>query len=392
MENKNGQEFYTDAHLSKCIEIPIYTVTEGLNKFVKFKGLLTENVESIPFYVDGYLIIDEARITQTGEDEYEDKLVRAKCSKYCSRPELENNSYIVSMPFLIEEAFISYSEFKIALTKFGIPLIEEAENVQTKDFNYDVSLVNRKSNFILEDAAKIAANIYYTSHTPFNSDFPNPLKNHYLELLSDCIKGTNQDDFKLHTIELWCSYNDEFGDRYSKSYDNGTYLKQKAVIDYKLTIISKREFLRWCEYENIYTGLTYEPRLFEESIEALMAENIKLKAQIRPQQAPQKTKSSVSENQNGEKTKQLNEKIEQLNGELDSLKENSFPVMTLKLQTILEAQKEFWVDYNKDQPPSQQIIINHLTEQLGLKMSSSGPNRTAAELAKAIQPDEIKRK
>ncbi|GAA6204134.1 hypothetical protein NBRC116600_09310 [Thalassotalea sp. SU-HH00458] len=46
MENKNGQEFYTDAHLSKCIEIPIYTVTEVLNKFVKFKGLLTENVES----------------------------------------------------------------------------------------------------------------------------------------------------------------------------------------------------------------------------------------------------------------------------------------------------------------------------------------------------------
>ena len=210
MENKNGQEFYTDAHLSKCIEIPIYTVTEGLNKFVKFKGLLTENVESTPFYVDGYLIIDEARVTQTGEDDYEDRLVRAKCSKYCSRPELENNSYIVSMPFIIEEAFISYSEFKIALDKFGIPLINEAESVQTKDFNYDVSLVNRKSNFTLEDAAKIAANIYSTDQNEITSQLPHPLKNHYMELLSDCIKGTNQDDFKLHTLELWCSYYEEF--------------------------------------------------------------------------------------------------------------------------------------------------------------------------------------
>jgi len=388
MESKNGQEFYTEAHLSKCIEIPIYTVTEGLNKYVKFKGLLTENVESTPFYVDGYLIIDEARVTQTGEDEYEDKLVRAKCSKYCSRPKLENNSYIVSMHFLIEEAFISYSEFKIALNKFGIPLIEEAENVQTKDFNYDVSLVNRKSNFIVEDAAKIAANIYYTSHTPFNSDFPNPLKNHYMELLSDCIKGTNQDDFKLHTIELWCSYNDEFGDRYSKSYDNGTYLKQKAVIDYKLTIISKREFLRWCEYENIYTGLTYELRLFEESIEALKAENEKLKTQIRPQ-AFQQASPSMPNNDN-EKIKELNKKLGQLTDESSLLKENSFPIMTPKLKAALNAQNKFWLSYDENNPPLQKTVKHFIEKELGL--DSLKENRDAAELTRAIQPEEIKRK
>jgi len=388
MESKNGQEFYTEAHLSKCIEIPIYTVTEGLNKYVKFKGLLTENVESTPFYVDGYLIIDEARVTQTGEDEYEDKLVRAKCSKYCSRPKLENNSYIVSMPFLIEEAFISYSEFKIALNKFGIPLIEEAENVQTKDFNYDVSLVNRKSNFIVEDAAKIAANIYNTSHTPFNSDFPNPLKNHYMELLSDCIKGTNQDDFKLHTIELWCSYNDEFGDRYSKLYDNGTYLKQKAVIDYKLTIISKREFLRWCEYENIYTGLTYELRLFEESIEALKAENEKLKTQIRPQ-AFQQASPSMPNNDN-EKIKELNKKLGQLTDESSLLKENSFPIMTPKLKAALNAQNKFWLSYDENNPPLQKTVKHFIEKELGL--DSLKENRDAAELTRAIQPEEIKRK
>ena len=388
MENKNGQEFYTDAHLSKCIEIPIYTVTEGLNKFVKFKGLLTENVESTPFYVDGYLIIDEARVTQTGEDDYEDRLVRAKCSKYCSRPELENNSYIVSMPFIIEEAFISYSEFKIALDKFGIPLINEAESVQTKDFNYDVSLVNRKSNFTLEDAAKIAANIYSTDQNEITSQLPHPLKNHYMELLSDCIKGTNQDDFKLHTLELWCSYYEEFWDRYSKTYENGTYLKQKAVLDYQLTIISKREFLRWCEYENVNTGLTYELKLFEESIEELKAENEKLKTKIRPkgfQQAP----PAKPDNKNSEKIDLLNREIEQLTEKLNLLKERSFPIMTSHLKAALSAQKKYWVEYDINHLPLQKNIQQHIQEILNIKLTTD--NRLSKSLSVAIQPDDIKR-
>ena len=388
MENKNGQEFYTDAHLSKCIEIPIYTVTEGLNKFVKFKGLLTENVESTPFYVDGYLIIDEARVTQTGEDDYEDRLVRAKCSKYCSRPELENNSYIVSMPFIIEEAFVSYSEFKIALDKFGIPLINEAESVQTKDFNYDVSLVNRKSNFTLEDAAKIAANIYSTDQNEITSQLPHPLKNHYMELLSDCIKGTNQDDFKLHTLELWCSYYEEFGDRYSKTYENGTYLKQKAVLDYQLTIISKREFLRWCEYENVNTGLTYELKLFEESIEELKAENEKLKTKIRPkgfQQAP----PAKPDNKNSEKIDLLNREIEQLTEKLNLLKERSFPIMTSHLKAALSAQKKYWVEYDINHLPLQKNIQQHIQEILNIKLTTD--NRLSKSLSVAIQPDDIKR-
>jgi FtsZ-binding cell division protein ZapB len=394
MENKNGQEFYTEAHLSKCIEIPINTVTEGLNKFLEFKGLLTENIESTPFYVDGYLIIDEARVTQTSEDDYEEILIKAKCSKYCSRPELENNSYIVSMPFLIEEAFISYSEFKIALNKFGIPLINEVGNVNAKNFSYDVSLVNRKSNFTLNDAAKIAANIYSIDHNDTISQLPNPLKNHYLELLSDCIKGTNQDDFKLHTLELWCSYYEEFGERYSKTYENGTYLKQKAILDYQLTIISKKEFVRWCEYENINTGLTCEPRYFDDSIEALKAENDKLKEQQRSQQQlpPKQLPPSVLDKNNYEKIEQLNTKIKTLTDEVELLKGNSFSVMTLKLKAILATQNEYWISYDNKNLPTQQEISNFIAEKLNLTVTAKGTNRTADELAKAIQPDEIKRK
>ena len=384
MDIKNNNEFYTEAQLSKCIEIPIYTVTEGLNKFVNFKGLLTESVESTPFYVDGYLIIDETSIVQTGEDEYEDSLTRARCSKYCSRPELANNSYIVSMRFLIEEAFINYSEFKNALKKFGIPLTEEIENVQTKDFNYEVNLVNRKSNFTLDDAAKIAANMNLNG---FSSS--SLIKNHYMELLSDCIKGTNQDGFKLHTVELWCSNNDEFGERYSKTYDNGSYLKQRAVLDYQLTIISKQEFVRWCEYEDIDTGLTIEDREFEESIEALKAENSKLKAQIRPQgfqQAP----PARPDNKNNEEVELLNREIKQLTEELELLKKSSFPIMTPKLKAALKAQNNFWLSYDESNPPLQKAVTIFIEKEL--RLDSLKTNRDAQELTRAIQPQNIKRK
>jgi hypothetical protein len=390
MENKNGQEFYTDAHLSKCIEIPIYTVTEGLNKFVKFKGLLTENVESTPFYVDGYLIIDEARPTQTGEDEYEDSLIRAKCSKYCSRPELENNSYIVSMPFLIEEAFISYSEFKIALTKFGIPLIEEAESVQNKSFSYDVSLVNRKSNFTLEDAAKIAANIYTTESAGFSSQLPSPSKNHYLELLSDCIKRVNQDGFYITTEESWYNYKD-IDDQHMCAICEQDRLSINDDINKQKTIISKSEFLRWCKYENIDTGLSQVPREFEPNIEELQTEIQQLKCQINSQQRPfQQIPPPIFNENNNKKIEQLNTKIEELTEEVDLLKNNSFPIMTSKLKAALKAQNKFWLSYDENNPPLQKTVKHFIEKELGL--NSLKENRDSAELTRAIQPEEVKRK
>jgi hypothetical protein len=395
--------FFTEKQLEKAIELPFSDIKDMLDEFVYYKGLIKKD-DGIT-YVDGYFIIEETEVhayqftREERENDYhlaepetpvEVTIYAITGTEYSNNSELIGNTYNLKTQKEYDNIVYSHKQICEVAEKIGLPQPKSASELSKKEFSYDLKLLNQKSNFTLDDASKIAANIYSTCHTPFISQLIDPLKNHYLELLSDCIKGSNQDDFKLHTVELWCSYNDEFGERYSKSYDNGTYLKQKAVLDYRLTIISKREFLRWCEYENVDTGLTYEFKIFDESIEALKAENEKLKTQIRPQgfqQAPPSTPNNDSE-----KIKELNIKIGQLTEESSLLKENSFPVMTLKLQTILEAQKEFWVDYNKDQPPSQQIIINHLTEQLGLKMSANGPNRTAAELAKAIQPDEIKRK
>jgi hypothetical protein len=272
------------------------------------------------------------------------------------------------------------------MNKLGCPEPKPLMELSKKEYAYDIKLVNQKSNFSLSDASKIAANVYKTSIRGNVQQQYMPktmaLMDHYLELLSDCIKGTNQHDFKLHTVELWCSYNDEFGESYSKSYDNGIYLKQKATLDSKLTIISKREFVRWCKYENVDTGLTLENKDFEESIEALKAENKKLKAQVCPQQTPP--------NNDSEKVKQLNREIEQLREELDSVKANSFPIMTSHLKAALSAQKKYWLNYDVHHLPLQKNIQYHIQEVLNIDLKTD--NRLSKSLSVAIQPDDIKRK
>lgn len=399
MKSYEQYNFLTQEEIEKLIDISFDEIKEYLKPFVEFKGIILS--ENKPLYVEGVFLIKDSEY-------YEPELTREQIENdyhlcepdihtphilnsivgtpSCNKPKLEHELLTLKQPVEIKQVYFAHYSLCKVMKALGAPRPKKIDELSKKNYTYNVKLINQKSNFTLNDAAKIAANIDINGFPP-----PSSLANHYKELLSDCIKGTNQDNFKLHTVELWCSYYDECGERYSKSYDNGTYLKQKAELDYELTIISKREFIRWCEYEDVDTGLTYELKAFDESIEALKAENEKLKVQIRPQRF-QQVPLVKPDNKSNEKVQQLNKEIEQLTEELDLLKERAFPVMTLKLRTILEAQKEFWVDYNKAQPPSQQIIINHLTEQLGLKMSSNGPNRTAAELAKAIQPDEIKRK
>jgi len=76
----------------------------------------------------------------------------------------------------------------------------------------------------------------------------------------------------------------------------------------------------------------------------------------------------------------------------EEINKNTFPSMTLKLQVMLTAQNKYWDNYNKNKISSQQEISNFIADELGLKITIKGTNRTADELAKAIQPDDVKRK
>jgi len=274
--------FFTEEQLEKAIEIPFSGVKGMLDEFIYHKGLIENNGETI--YVDGYFTTEEKEVIpyqfapeeltaeyHLNEPDMPDVIICTAITgtKYSNNSKTIGNTYNIVTKTESGSAFFSHNQLCEVADKIGLPKPKSAIELSKKQYSYDVNLLNRKSSFTLDDAAKIAANIYETGYSAFLSQPKIPLQRHYIELLSDCIKGNNQDKFKLHTLELWCSSNDEFGERYSKTYDNGTYLKQRAVLDYDLTIISKQEFIRWCNYENIDTGLFYEVKSFDESIEVL---------------------------------------------------------------------------------------------------------------------------
>jgi hypothetical protein len=280
-----SENFLTQEQVEKIIELPFISIHEMLDRYVHYKGLVY-GVENEITYVNGYVVIG---LTEYSYDEYsreqidEDYLlaepdrpeivVSVKVTEFSNKDDLIGEEVSLKSSFDIDVALYSYKQLGELMNKLGCPEPKPLTELSKKEYAYDIELVNQKSNFTLDNAARIAANVYKTSIRSNLQQQYMPktmaLMDHYLELLSDCIKGTNQHGFKLHTVELWCSYNDEFGESYSKSYDNGIYLKQKATLDSKLTIISKREFVRWCEFEGVDTGLYYHPKDIEESVEAL---------------------------------------------------------------------------------------------------------------------------
>jgi hypothetical protein len=273
--------FFTESQLAKAIAIPFSDIQEMLDPFIYFKGLILKD-EGIR-YVDGYFIIHKTEIVSPSftREEIEsgyalcdpdmpvfDLVVEVKGTKYSNNDELIGNVYPLKTKKDIEgEVLFSYEQLCEVTSNIGCPKPIDKHEILKKEYAYDVKLLNQKSNFTLSDAAKISANIEPNTVIELISNHYS--YNHYIELLSDCIKGTNQHGFKLHTIELWTSYYDELGDRCSRNYENGTFLKQRAVLDYDLTIISKQEFIRWSEYQGLDLGLDYSPQEISKSVEIL---------------------------------------------------------------------------------------------------------------------------
>lgn len=104
-----------------------------------------------------------------------------------------------------------------------------------------------------------------------------------MEILSECVKGQNQDDFHLITRELWVYSNMPTNHDNSTQYDNGTRLNISDNINCYMTIISKGELVRWCKYMDIETGLSCNQKDVDESVEALLLKNEKLEKKIEEQ-------------------------------------------------------------------------------------------------------------
>ncbi|HIF9140247.1 TPA: hypothetical protein ACX6PU_000789 [Photobacterium damselae] len=267
--------------MARSISIPFADIEEMLDPYIYFQGLVF--IDDKIRYVDGYFIIHktEVDVPDFTREEIESGyalcepdmpvynfLVEVKGTKYSNNDELIGTIYrLKTKTEIIDEVLFSYEQLCKVASDIGYPKPIEKLQILAKDYAYDLKVINQKSNFTLSDAAKIAANIEPTTSIEVQSQKYS--YNHYLELLSDCIKGTNQHKFKLHTVELWTSHHDEFGERYSQNYKNGTLLKQRAELDCDLTIISKQEFLRWSEYQGLDIGLEYQPQSINKSIEVL---------------------------------------------------------------------------------------------------------------------------
>lgn len=288
---EHSKNFITQVKLEKAINIPFSDIKEYLDSYIYCKGLVQTDTHEV-IYVDGYFIAGEINFPPPDLEDIDYQCAEPDLKtygyvtdivgcEYSNNENLKGKSLTPKSPLKVNETLYSYDQLTKLLEKLGCPSPKALDDLEAKVFLYDVNLVNQKSNFTLIDAGKIAANIYSTGSSHIVYSATPYLYSHYLELLCDCVKGTNQHDFKLHTIELWCKHHDEFGETYSRQYDNGTYLKQQATIDCELTIISKQEFVRWCDYARVNTGLTYQFEFPPESIEALKHENEKLQEEVR---------------------------------------------------------------------------------------------------------------
>ncbi|MCZ4372397.1 hypothetical protein O4H50_11390 [Vibrio diazotrophicus] len=339
--------FFTASQMARAISIPFSDIKEMLDPYIYFKGLILKD-DKIR-YVDGYFIIHKTEIIcpQFTRDEIEsgyalcepdlpvfDLVVEVKGTKYSNNDELIGNVYLLKTETEIgDEVLFSYEQLCKVASEIGYPKPIEKLKFLAKDYAYDVKVLNQKSNFTLTAAAKIAANIEPT--TSIENLFQQHSYNHYLELLSDCIKGTNQHGFKLHTVELWTSCHDEFGESYSRNYENGTLLKQRAVLDYDLTIISKQEFLRWSEYQGLDVGLDYQPQSISKSVEIL--------------------EMRLSESE--EEISRLRDLVinEKITPENTKTKKNSYPP---ELQIAIDAYEELCL--NEATPPTNKVIQDWL--------------------------------
>ncbi|MGK0376791.1 MAG: hypothetical protein ACJA1Z_000595 [Patiriisocius sp.] len=273
-----GEDFLLKEELEIFIDISIDDIIDLLDEFVEIKGLLADFNNELT-YVDGYFYIEELEdscptisyedadlMTMEGDIKVTTFIKKVKGSKYSNNLSLVDNIYSLKTYLKLDEPVYSCDQLNDVAEKLKIP-IKDLSDPNNKIFLYDRGNVNQKSNFTLIEASRIAANaplqdqqgIFYCHATV----------KHYQELLSECVKGQNQHAFHLITKELWChSYTEDIGEC-STRCKNGVPLKVSAMVNLELTIISKAELLRWCKYMDIETGLYYQQKIIEESINAL---------------------------------------------------------------------------------------------------------------------------
>ena len=388
MKKIDEDRFLDYLQLQALIEVQIDFVTDKLREYIDFKGLLFNGDEE-EFYADEVFILETREFPTEDNHFISSNRHQLLAVTFRDNSEMESrrgNTYNVRGQREIGTALYSYSEFIEKIDQLGIPLIKPITEMPQKRLNYSVDLINQKSNFTLEEASLIASNTSLEDQR--GSDHYSKTTKHYLDILCECVKGQNQNNFHLMTKELWLEYSSEYSQSNLAKYENGVTLNVGDGVSIGYTIISKSELLRWCEFMAIDTGLTLDPTIVEESPEQLKITIHNLEKQLNNldnelAEFQLEGMFSTSKSSGSAERKEPESK-------LALLEENTFPVMTKKLEAMLKAQKEYWVDYDPTNLTPQKNISMSICETLGIDPIKG--SRKVDELTRAIQPDEIKRK
>jgi len=394
MKKDNLSEFYTLSQLDELINISIYELQDSLNKYTEFEGLLYDKNKEL-FYAKGVFIVELSEIRggsifdENGEhidNNVADVLVAVTGTKYCNNKELIDKTFNLKTGYALDTIIYSLPEFLKVADQWKIPIIKKTSELDKKQYNYKVERLNQKSNFTLMEASLIASDVSLEEQR--GTEHFSPTTKHYQEMLCECVKGQNQNDFHLITKELWVEERIEHEPEGCRLFENGTKLVLRANVSLNMTIISKSEFLRWCEFMEIETGLSPEIKKVEESPEQLKVIIHNLENQLNNLDNELAELQLAGMNSTNKPSDSMEHK--KLESKLALLEKNTFPVMTEKLKAMLKAQKKYWIDYEPTNLTTQKNISISICETLGIDPVKG--NRGVDELTKAIQPDEIKRK
>ena len=291
-EEYKKQHFYALWQLDILIDIPIQSIINLLTPYVEFKGLIYNENQQL-LYVDGIFIAGKSEARGQGyyetefgvEEDIQDTLVEVIGTKYSNNDSLINKHLRIETDNSkdLDLKMYSYDEFIEVISKIGIPLFDSENPIPTKQFIYNVQQVNQKSNFTVYEAGSIASNCALKNNIgsyPQMTVEQSQLRIHNIEMLCECIKGQNQQGFHLITKELWIKKTDPDYGEYSNQYPASEKIAVSSRVDINLTIISKNEFIRWCEFMDIETGLTIDDEIENESIEYLKVEIERLNTRV----------------------------------------------------------------------------------------------------------------
>lgn len=120
--NIDSDQYFNENELQKCIEVSIKYVTDGLPKYVKFKGLLNN---STPKYFSGVVKIAEQKVHTLDEYDTRYSLMQAEIVNTESSFITGNIYGVFSYhEFSHQRVLYDYSDFEKRCNEFEIPIID----------------------------------------------------------------------------------------------------------------------------------------------------------------------------------------------------------------------------------------------------------------------------